>query len=152
LVLVCEKGARPLFPPGGKRGLTPYSLVTRERRMPLEVTNGAWRQRAREHALDVAFVVGDVAVEALDGLARHGTRRYRFGEEHAVDERAAGRREVVDGEPVTASGIRVRMGEGRADRVAYRSWSRTQPYSIDRNRRNVFMKAKDFLARALRDL
>jgi len=145
LVLVCEIGVRPLFPPGGKRGLTPL-------RMPLEVDNAAWRERVREQALDVAFVAGDVDVAALDGLARFGTWRYSFGEDHAGDERDAGVREVFDGAAVTASGIRVRLGEGRADRMAYRSWSRTLPLSVKRNRCNVFAKAKDFLVRSLRDL
>ena len=145
-------GVRPLFPHSGKRALTPFSLVSPERRMPLELASDAWRARVRDMALDVAFVAGEVEAAALDGLARFGTWRYAFGEDHSVNEQDAGRREVVDGAPVTASGIRVRLGEGRADRIAYRSWSRTQPLSIGRNRANAFAKAKDFLARALRDL
>jgi hypothetical protein len=120
--------------------------------MPLEVGNADWRERVREMALDVAFVAGDVDVAALDGLARFGTWRYAFGEDHGTDECQAGRREVIEGAPVTASGIRVRLGGGRPDRVAYRSWSRTQPFSVARNRSNVFAKASDFLLRALRDL
>jgi len=111
-------------PPGGKRGLT----------------------------LDVAFVVGDVDVAALEGVARFGTWRYAFGEDFAGDEEDAGKREVIDGAPVTVSGIRVHQGGGRPDRLVYRSWSRTQPFSIARNRGNLFAKAKDFLARALREL
>ncbi|HXF80987.1 MAG TPA: hypothetical protein VN598_19115 [Usitatibacter sp.] len=162
LTLVCERGQTPVSRIGENRGLTPVSrmaekwgltpLVAPGRRMPLEVGNAEWRERVREHELDVAFVAGDVEVAALEGLARFGTWRYAFGEDHSIGERDAGRREVFEGAPVTASGIRVRLGQGRPDRVACRSWSRTQPFSVARNRGNVFAKASDFLLRALRDL
>jgi hypothetical protein len=102
--------------------------------------------------LDVAFVAGDVDEKSLEGVARYGTLRYGFGEDFAGDEREAGTREVLEGTPVTPSGIRVHRGGGEPDRLAYRSWSRTLPFSIARNRENVFAKAVDFLARALRDL
>lgn len=135
---------------GGKRGLAPF--VAPDRRMPLEPGSEHWRERVRALALDVAFAAGDVDVAALEGLARHGTWRYAFGEEYSADACAAGRREVLEEAPVTASGIRVHLGGGRADRIAYRSWSRTQPLSVARNRANVFAKASAFLVRALRDL
>lgn len=150
LTLVCEKRGQTPVSRGAERGVA--VLVAPGRRMPLEAGNEEWRERVRGMALDVAFVAGDVEVATLEGLARFGTWRYAFGEDHAVDEREAGRREVIEGAPVTASGIRVRLGQGRPDRVAYRSWSRTQPFSVARNRGNVFAKASDFLLRALRDL
>ena len=102
--------------------------------------------------LDVAFVAGDIDVKALEGVARFGTWRYAFGEDLAATEEDAGVREVAEGSPVTASGIRLHRGAGKPDRVAYRSWSRTQRFSIAKNRENVQAKAIDFLARALRDL
>ncbi|HEX4781327.1 MAG TPA: hypothetical protein VH301_11275 [Usitatibacter sp.] len=153
LTLVCESnGVRPLFPPGGKRGLTPFSLVAAERRLTLAPGNAQWREEVAALGLDVAFAAGDVDERALAGLARHGCWRYAFGEDHGARENEAGVREVLDGAPVTASGIRVHRGGHEADRIAYRSWSRTQPLSIARNRGNVFAKASDFLARALASL
>ena len=101
-------------------------------------------------SLDVAFAMGDTDDAALEGLARYGVWRYCFGEGQGIEEPRAGVSEVIEGAPVTASGIRVRVGG--ADRLAYQSWSRTQPYSVARNRANVFAKASDFLVRALRDL
>ncbi|MGZ5103585.1 MAG: glucosamine inositolphosphorylceramide transferase family protein [Usitatibacter sp.] len=102
--------------------------------------------------LDVIFAIGAVDDGALEGLARQGVWRYCFGEGHGACEPLAGIREVVDAIPVTVSGLRVRVGAGRPDRIAYRSWSRTQTISVAKSRGNVFAKASEFLARALAEL
>ena len=69
--------------------------------------------------LDVAFALGDVDDAALAGLARCGVWRYCFGDSHAIHEPLAGVREVIDGAPVTASGIRIHRDGGQPDRVVY---------------------------------
>lgn len=151
-LVVVSRGQTPVFRGAENRGLTPISLVAPERRMPLAPGNAQWREEVGALGLDVAFAAGDVDERALAGLARFGCWRYAFGEHHGARESDAGVREVLDGASVTVSGIRVHRGGDEADRIAYRSWSRTQPLSIARNRGNVFAKASDFLARALRSL
>ncbi|HLX24510.1 MAG TPA: hypothetical protein VKR38_14280 [Usitatibacter sp.] len=131
---------------GGARWSRPMDiarLVAPARRGPISSYEG--------DALDVIFAIGDVDDSSLDGKARNGVWRYCFGEGHGTREASAGVREVIDGAPVTASGIRVRLGEG-ADRIVYQSWSRTVPISVTKSRGNVFAKAAEFPVRALREL
>jgi hypothetical protein len=123
-------------------------LVPASRRMTLE----AFSRPAPHPPLDVAFALGDVDDATLAGLARCGAWRYCFGDSHAIHEPLAGVREVIDGAPVTASGIRIHRQGGKPDRVVYQSWSRTLPLSVARSRENVFAKATEFFARALREL
>jgi hypothetical protein len=101
---------------------------------------------------DVIVALGDVDDVKLALLARYGVWRYCFGEGQGIREALAGVREVIERSSVTASGIRIHLGGGRPDRLAYRSWSRTLPLSVAKSRDNVFAKATEFLARALRSL
>ena len=159
--------------PGSQRGLTPVvwsgfsrldrrmfgaaadwsalcdieTLVPPSRRMACEDLSAA-----QGAPLDVAFAIGDVDDATLDGMARHGTWRYCFGEGQGTNEALAGVREVIDGVPATASGLRIRVGNGAADRIALESWSRTLPMSVAKSRDNVFAKSSEFIARALREL
>ena len=102
--------------------------------------------------LDVAFVLGNVDDSRLDGIARYGVWRFCFGADGAHGEAFAGLREVAAGEPLTASGIKVRLGAGRTARLAYQSWSRTYPFSVVRNRAQLLQKTAEFAYRSLRDL
>jgi hypothetical protein len=102
--------------------------------------------------LDVLFAVGAIDTAALQGLARHGIWRFCFGAEHAEPEPLAGWREVAEDAPVTASGIKVHLGLGASDRLAYQSWSRTYPLSVARNRDRILRKTAEFPWRALREL
>jgi hypothetical protein len=108
--------------------------------------------RIADERLDVAFAVGDVDDRALEGIARHGVWRYCFGEEHDVRVPLAGVREVIDGKPVMASGIRIHRGAGAADRIACPSWSRTVDFSLARSRDGVLPKTSRLLERTLREL
>jgi hypothetical protein len=108
--------------------------------------------KAAQLRLDVAFAVGDIDDAALEGIARYGVWRYCFGEEHDVREPLAGVREVIDAQPVMASGIRIHRGAGTPDRIAHPSWSRTFPFSLARSREGLLPKTAEFIARALRDL
>lgn len=104
---------------------------------------------ARE--LDVAFVLGALDDRHLDGVARYGVWRFCFGLEAADDEASAGAREVALEEPLTGSGLKVRLAPGARPRLAYQTWSRTYPFSVARNRDHL-RKSGEFVVRALGDL
>jgi hypothetical protein len=115
------------------------------------VPTAQWRDDIAALRLDVAFALGDVDVNLLDGAARHGVWRYCFGEECDHEETYAGAREVTEGAPVTASGVIARTAPGE-ERLVYQSRSRTLPHSIEKNRDNLQRKSIDFAARALGQL
>lgn len=104
---------------------------------------------ARE--LDVAFALGALDDRRLDGMARYGVWRFCFGPEAADHEADAGAREVAREQPLTGSGLKVRLAPGAAPRLAYQAWSRTYPFSVARNRDHL-RKSGEFVVRALRDL
>ena len=101
--------------------------------------------------LDVAFALGEVDDRLLEGVAHYGVWRYFFGEQRDTAEQAAGFREVAEGRPLTGSGLQVRLS-GAGTRLAYRSWSRTYPFSVARNRGKLLRKTSDFAYRALAEL
>jgi hypothetical protein len=111
----------------------------------------AWRAEVTSLRIDVAFVLGEVDDRMLEGVARYGVWRYCFGEERGSLETMAGFREVMRGNPLTASGLKVRRGAAD-ERLVYQSWSRTFPFSVARNRANVLRKTAQFAARALKKL
>ena len=102
--------------------------------------------------LDVAFALGAVDDSALDGRARYGVWRFCFGADGANDETFAGLPEVAAAEPLTASGVKVRVAADRPARLAYQSWSRTYPFSVARNREQLLNKTAEFAGRALGEL
>ena len=114
--------------------------------------SGAWEARVREANLDVALVLGDIDDARVAPLARYGAWRFFFGEAQGTSAPLAGLREVLDGSPVTASGIRIHLADGKPDRIAYQSWSRTCAFSVAKSRDAIFAKTAEFLARSLRDL
>ena len=91
--------------------------------------------------LDVAFAIGDLDETPLDGVARLGVWRFQ------VD----GMAEVAAGEPLSASALLVRLAPRATPRIAYESWSRTDPLSISRNRAALLRKTAEFPLRALRE-
>jgi len=103
-------------------------------------------------ALDVAFALGEVDDSALEGRARYGVWRFCFGADGAQPETFAGLAEVAAAEPLTASGVKVRLSADRPARLAYQSWSRTCPFSVARNRGHLLNKTAEFAVRALREL
>jgi hypothetical protein len=102
--------------------------------------------------LDVAFAIGGFDDSQLDGVARYGVWRFCFGEHSAGGEALAGWCEVVQGAPLTGSGIKVRLAAGSGTRLAYQSWSRTYPFSVARNRDQLLRKTSEFALRALREV
>ena len=127
-------------------------LVPEERRIEMAGDDRLWRARVADARLDVAFVMGEVDDARLGNLARYGTWRFCFGDEQSTCEASAAVRDVVEGKPVVASGIRIAPGGGRPDRVACQSFARSYSFSPARSRGAIFAKTVEFLARALRDL
>src|SRR5262249_11319703 len=101
--------------------------------------------------LDVAFAIGEFDHPALAAVARYGLWRLCFGADRADPAALAGFGEVARGEPLSASGLEVRL-PGEASRLAHWSWSRTFPYSVARNRARLLTKTGEFIYRALREL
>jgi hypothetical protein len=164
-----SRGAEHMFRHTGNRGLSPvlraYAKLDRKmfgagpdwsekRDIGMLVPKGRRMEwsRARNEEIDVAFALGDVDDGALEGVARWGVWRYCFGEEQGTWEPLAGVREVMRGDPVMASGLRIHRGPEHGDRLAYQSWARTFPFSLARSRDGLFPKTAEFLVRALRDL
>ena len=102
--------------------------------------------------LDVAFALGEVKDEEIQGRARYGVWRFCFGADGAQAERLAGLPEVAAGEPLCGSGIKVRFAADRPARLAYQSWSRTYPFSVARHRDQLLRKTAEFALRSLREL
>jgi hypothetical protein len=97
---------------------------------------------ARESAeLDVAFTLDAIDDSRLDGIARLGVWRLH----------ADGVREVVEGAPLTACSLKVRLAAGDEARLAVQAWSRTERLSIAANRARVLGKAAELAVRGLRD-
>jgi len=102
--------------------------------------------------LDIAFALGELDEAALEGRARYGLWRFCFGADGAHGEAFAGVPEVATAEPLTASGVKVRLAAERPARIAYQSWSRTYPFSVARHRDQLLRKTAEFAYRAVRDL
>jgi len=102
--------------------------------------------------LDVAFALGAVDDSALDGRARYGVWRFCFGADGAQSDTFAGLPEVAAAEPLTGSGVKVRVAADRPARIEYQSWSRTYPVSVARNREQLLNKTAEFAVRALGEL
>jgi len=105
-----------------------------------------------EAPLDIAFALGNVDDTKLQGRARYGVWRFCFGADGALGEALAGMPEVAAAEPISASGLKVRLAADRPARLAYQSWSRTYPFSVARNRDQMLRKTAEFAYRAVREL
>jgi len=91
--------------------------------------------------LDVVFALGEIDEAPFHGVARLGVWRFQ----------ADGAAEVAAGEPLSGSALTVRLAPGAPPRIAYQSWSRTDPLSISRNRAALLRKTAEFPLRALRE-
>ena len=109
-------------------------------------------QGSPDAELDIVFALGAVDDARLEGKARYGVWRFCFGGDGAQGEALAGLPEVARAEPLSASGLKVRLAADRPARIAYQSWSRTYPFSVARNRDQLLRKTAEFAYRAVRDL
>jgi hypothetical protein len=107
---------------------------------------------APDGPLDIAFALGAVDDGRLEGRARYGVWRFCFGADGAAGESLAGLPEVAAAEPLSASGLKVRLAAERPARLAYQSWSRTYPFSVARNSDQLLRKTAEFAYRAVREL
>jgi len=107
---------------------------------------------APDAPLDIAFALGALEDARLEGRARYGVWRFCFGADGAAGESLAGLPEVASAEPLSASGLKVRLAAGRPARLAYQSWSRTYPFSVVRNSDQLLRKTAEFAYRAVREL
>jgi hypothetical protein len=152
----CSRLDRALFgrhadpsEPALLRAAIPLARHEKCRDAPGEMA-AAWRRSGlTDLPLDVAFVLGDLDTDELEPIARYGVWRWCFGTARDTREDLAGWREVAHGEPVTESGLRVSM-PGRPDRLLHQSRARTYPFSVARNRANLFRKSALFAERELR--
>jgi hypothetical protein len=102
--------------------------------------------------LDIAFALGAVDDAQLEGRARYGVWRFCFGADGAAGESLAGLPEVAAAEPLSASGLKVRLAADRPARLAYQSWARTYRFSVARNSDHLLRKTAEFAYRAVREL
>lgn len=109
--------------------------------------------RIAAYDLDVILCFGS---ERLRGrilkTARYGMWTCDLGGEAAQDVGAPGFWEVVDGLPVTASGLRVLAEVAAEDRVIYRSLASTDRRSVRRTLNHVCAKTGAFFSRKLVEL
>src|SRR5258706_11010814 len=94
----------------------------------------AWREKVAALKLDVAVALDDIDDSLLDGLARFGVWRFCAGTAAAGMDPLAGAREVADGAPLTATGVKVRLPADAGPRLVYASAPRTHACSAARNR------------------
>jgi hypothetical protein len=81
--------------------------------------------------------------------ARHGVLSYHHGDNHRYRGGPAGFWEVMDGNPVTGSILQLLTEDLDGGRVVYRSYGATNLYSVWKNRREMYWKSSEFLARTL---
>ncbi|MCC6316306.1 MAG: hypothetical protein IT361_01350 [Gemmatimonadaceae bacterium] len=110
-------------------------------------------ERILAHDLDVVVRFG---FRILRGraltIARHGVWSYHHGDSRVNRGGPPGFWEVMERQHVTGAVLQV-LGESLDDgRVLCRGWSRTDRYSVRRNRAVYYWQAVPFLARAIRDL
>jgi hypothetical protein len=109
-------------------------------------------QGSPEVELDIVFALGAFDDAHLEGRARYGVWRFCFGADGAQGESLAGLPEVASAEPLSASGLKVKLGSDRPAKLAYQSWARTYAFSVARNRDQLLRKTAEFAYRAVRDL
>jgi hypothetical protein len=129
------------------RRLDLSAALPQARTLRLRQCDVSWLSQGEALCLDVAFALGAFDDYALERLARFGCWRYFFGEERGNLDGWAGFREVAGAHAVSASGVKLRCAG--VERIAYRSWSRTYPFSASRNRDMLLRKTAGFAERAL---
>jgi hypothetical protein len=109
--------------------------------------------RLQEHRLDVAlrFGFGILRGRALT-IAKHGVWSYHHGDNRVNRGGPAGFWEVAQGDPVSGTVLQVLSDELDGGRVIHRSFGKTNPVSLKRNRNDLFWSSAGIATRKLRDL
>ena len=110
-----------------------------------------WVAKVNAFNLDVAFVLGEIDIDAIKSAAKYGVWRFCFGVRQGALDMLDGFREVLDGSEVTASSLSA-SSIADSERLLYQSWSCTSPFSVTRNRDKLLRRAAQFPARVLKEL
>ncbi len=119
--------------------------------------------RQRFHSADVAMIKGqglDVILKlGFNGLAgeilsstRYGVWSLHHGDSRQYRGGPALFWEIYEENPVSGSGLQILTEELDGGKVIYRSLSSTHPYSLFRNRNQIYWKTADFIMRRLNTL
>lgn len=84
--------------------------------------------------------------------AKHGVWSYHHGDNRKNRGGPAGFWEVLKNWPETGSMLQILTEQLDGGRVLYRSWSRTNPYSVTENKNSYYWKSSTFVMRSLRRL
>jgi len=86
------------------------------------------------------------------GAAKHGVWSYHHGDNKKNRGSPAGFWEVLRHWPETGSILQILTEQLDGGQVLYRSWSRTNPYSVCENKNTYYWKSSEFVLRSLRNL
>lgn len=84
--------------------------------------------------------------------AKYGVWSYHHGDSQKNRGGPAGFWEVLQNWPETGSILQILTEQLDGGRVLYRSWSRTNPYSVTKNKNSYYWKSSAFVLRSLRKL
>ncbi|MBC7896760.1 MAG: hypothetical protein H7066_15185 [Cytophagaceae bacterium] len=134
-------------------GDAPVVDVTPRRTTYSDYFEDADIERILGHDLDVALRFGFRILRGkVVTIARHGIWSYHHGDNRVNRGGPPGFWEVLERHEVTGATLQV-LGDALDDgRVLCRGWSRTDRYSVRRNRAVYYWQAVPFVSRALRDL
>jgi hypothetical protein len=106
-----------------------------------------------EDSLDVLVCLGaEVSSEGIPFMPRHGVWSLHIGDPHRYRGEPALFWELFFAEPAATSALEAVVGESKQRRPLYRSWTATDPVSLQRTRNPVYWKSARFVLRRLEDL
>jgi hypothetical protein len=110
-------------------------------------------QRISAYNLDVALCLGFRELRSGElKIAQYGVWAYDLGVEILAEAQSPGFWEVVEGIPVTASGLCLLGKRGEGGRTIYRSFTSTDRRSVRRNLNHIYAKNVSFFIRKLVEL
>jgi hypothetical protein len=106
-----------------------------------------------EHSLDVLVCLGTaVSSEGIPVMPRHGVWSLHVGDPQRYRGEPALFWELFFAEPASTSVLEAVAGDTRERRLLYRSWTATDPVSLQRTRSPAYWKSARFALRRLEDL
>jgi hypothetical protein len=106
-----------------------------------------------EHSLDVLVCLGTaVSSEGIPLVPRHGVWSLHVGDPHRYRGEPALFWELFFAEPASTSVLEAVVGDTKERRLLYRSWTATDPVSLQRTRSPAHWKSACFPLRRLEDL
>lgn len=110
-------------------------------------------EKIKDYRIDIIIQLGfgTLVGEVLD-CSRFGVWSYFFGDDRLTRDGPPGFWEVLEGHPVTISALQVLTRDSSTSIVLFRSYSSTNPVSMNWNLNNCYWKSLSFLPRKLREL